>query len=247
MDARDKPGHDGGEKLVAFPLTFVTISVTLSPNLAHVRDVFRMRSELRSECGARGRSRKLPPGGFGHHAAGNQWPAVGATGLGQAGVGNARLAELPAVNARARDPFEIPAFVIRMPRPRKPGIAVRRTASLRLPMSWTEMFRHLQEEPRWNADRRACSAEHAAASEMMRTVGYASVGVPLPFLSVPSSSRCMFFQFQVLSVPGSCTSQPGRAQRNRQRHRDFLETFRPFGDFTWLNPGDRSLAHAPRA
>jgi hypothetical protein len=31
-------------------------------------------------------------------------------------------------------------------------------------MSWTEMFRHLQEEPRWNADRRACSAEHAAAS-----------------------------------------------------------------------------------
>jgi hypothetical protein len=26
------------------------------------------------------------------------------------------------------------------------------------------MFRHLQEEPRWNADRRACSDEHAAAS-----------------------------------------------------------------------------------
>jgi hypothetical protein len=52
-----------------------------------------MRSELRSECGARGRSRKLPPGGFGHHAAGNQWPAVGATGLGQVGVGNAHLAK----------------------------------------------------------------------------------------------------------------------------------------------------------
>ena len=63
-----------------------------------------MRSDIRSECGARGRSRKLPPGGFGHHAAGNKWPAVGATGLGQAGVGNAHLAigvELAAASQEA--------------------------------------------------------------------------------------------------------------------------------------------------
>jgi hypothetical protein len=32
------------------------------------------------------------------------------------------------------------------------------------------MFRHSQEEPRWNADRRACSAEHAAAPRKVRTV-----------------------------------------------------------------------------
>jgi hypothetical protein len=52
----------------------------------------------------RGQFRKLPPGGFGHHAAGNRWPAVGATGLGQVGVGNAHLAtgvELAAASQEA--------------------------------------------------------------------------------------------------------------------------------------------------
>src|SRR5271166_2267325 len=94
------------------------------------------------------------------------------------------------------------------------------------------MFRHLQEEPRWNADRRACSAEHAAASLRCGGKDTRLSAFRFPVLSVPSSFRSKFFHV----VAGSSEAKPGSD----------IETFRPFPDFTWLNPGDRSLAHAPR-
>ena len=133
-------------------------------NLAHVRDVFRMRSDIRSECGARGQFRKLPPGGFGHHAAGNKWPAVGATGLGQVGVGNrppsriiVAAASQEAWHSRSKNGVASLAYELDGDVPTSPGRAAveRRQASV--------------------LRRARCRARKA------RTVGYASVGVPLPF------------------------------------------------------------------
>src|ERR1700734_4010079 len=55
------------------------------------------------------------------------------------------------------------------------------------------MFRHLQEEPRWNADRRACSEEHAAA----------------PVRRGGKDTRLSAFRF-----PFSFVRSPDEAQRN---------------------------------
>ncbi len=88
--AADKPGHDS---LVSFPLTTCPI---FGYNRYESRSLKGTRSRgdpgMRSECGARARSRKPHPGSFGHHRTGTTTGLGGAfPGLGLAGAGNARL------------------------------------------------------------------------------------------------------------------------------------------------------------
>ena len=77
---------------------------------------------MRSECGARARSRKPHPGSFGHHLAGTTTGPGGAfPGLGLAGAGNARLGTQglrPPVGAALQD--RTSRLV-----PRKPGLKLR--------------------------------------------------------------------------------------------------------------------------